>query len=131
MKYSNRLCNQMRIIVGIGSNDAAAENKIAAAVDEMRGLGFNLTITRNVSSRDIRGGETTYFNALAMFDAEIERELLEAVLKTIEDKLGRDRENPVEVAVDLDLLAYGTDISPELMDRSYNRLLVADLLARG
>lgn len=46
-----------------------------------------------------------YFNALAELDATLDRTALHARLRAIEAELGRRRDVPGEVAIDLDILA--------------------------
>ena len=50
-----------------------------------------------------------YFNALAELDSALDHVALHARLRTIEADLGRRRDVPAEVAIDLDILASHVD----------------------
>jgi 2-amino-4-hydroxy-6-hydroxymethyldihydropteridine diphosphokinase len=94
------------VYVGVGSNHDPARNLRAAVVllqDQVRVL----TVSP-VYETEATGGATggaSYLNAVVIVDTEMTPPELEArVLKPIEKLLGRSKEDPAVVAIDLDVL---------------------------
>lgn len=93
-----------RWLLLLGSNLDEPE-RVERALAELAALGTvsSLTPVRRMPARG--DASRHYYNALVVLDSGSERATLIASLKRIESRLGRKRDQPGEVAIDIDLLA--------------------------
>ena len=109
----------MQILLGIGSNQHAEEN-IVAAMRRLEALlpGVRFSCARIFPSA--QGGDVPpYTNLAAVAETELTQAELKQHLRVIEAELGRDRNTPNCVAIDLDILAYGNTSDPDLVACEY------------
>jgi 2-amino-4-hydroxy-6-hydroxymethyldihydropteridine diphosphokinase len=97
-----------RWLLLLGSN-LPQDDCVAAALEQLAQLGTvsSLTPIRRFPSHD--GGRGDYFNALAALTSELDAAVLAERLKRLEIALGRRRDIPGQVAIDLDILAGEDD----------------------
>ncbi len=125
----------MQVILGIGSNCNAAAN-ISAAKACLEALLPGIQFSRIWQFPAAQGGNVPpYANLAAIANTRLSQEELKQQLRRIEDSLARDRNTPDIVTIDLDILALGNLIvpelhipSPELLTRSFFLLPAAKLL---
>ncbi|GAB1262515.1 2-amino-4-hydroxy-6-hydroxymethyldihydropteridine diphosphokinase [Aurantivibrio plasticivorans] len=98
------------VYVGLGSNCNRVEN-IERALDALRKLDSNLITSKfyeSASHSPVAGQHPSpYYNGAAKLTCEYSPEKIKSVLTDIENALGRNRQNPAVVTMDIDLLLYG------------------------
>lgn len=98
------------ILIGIGSNDQP-ERAICQAEQALRNAFGELRLSRVLRTAPLDGRGPDYLNAVALVHSDKSPAEIVAMLKTIEDRLGRVRTHPAgtapRIAIDLDLLIAG------------------------
>jgi 2-amino-4-hydroxy-6-hydroxymethyldihydropteridine diphosphokinase len=97
-----------RWLLLLGSN-LPHDGCVSAALARLAQLGTTVALTpiRRFPPHD--GGRGDYFNALATLASELDAAALAERLKELEAALGRRRDLPGQVAIDLDILAGEDD----------------------
>jgi len=126
------------ILIGIGSNDQP-EHAIHQATQALRETFGKVTLARILRTAPLDGRGPDYLNTVALVHSDKTPDEIKALLKAIEDRLGRLRQQPPDaiprIAIDLDLLIVG-DIcddalklpSPDLTERPFCLYPAAELL---
>lgn len=94
-----------RIYLSIGSNFNREKN-IKSALQELKQQFGKCQLSSVYQNPAIDGKGGDYFNLVAGFDAELEVLELFTLFRAIEATLERDRSNPNQVSIDLDILLY-------------------------
>lgn len=121
-----------RWLLLLGSNqDSDASMRAALAQLAVHGAATLLTPIRRFPSDD--GRRRDYYNALVQWNHAGDDAQMPARIRQMEQALGRDRGNPDEVAIDIDVLARFVDdrwhVHPHAMEkREFDRALVIVLL---
>ena len=100
------------IIIGLGSNcDSRRQLDLAAG---MLAEAFSaVRISEYMETEPLSGKGPKYLNAVASARTDMGPMEAKALLREMERRLGRDRRDPLLVAMDLDLLALGDLVLPE------------------
>ncbi|NMA45927.1 MAG: 2-amino-4-hydroxy-6-hydroxymethyldihydropteridine diphosphokinase [Lentisphaerae bacterium] len=126
------------ILIGIGSNEQP-ERAVRQAEQALRDAFGEVTLSRILRTAPLDGRGPDYLNAVALVYSDKTPAELNTLLKTIEDRLGRQRQQPANaiprIAIDLDLLLVG-DIcddslklpAAELTERPFCLFPAAELL---
>ncbi len=97
-----------RWLLLLGSNQPQ-DSTLRAALKRLGSLGATQALTPIEHLRPASGTGPWYFNALIALQADLPREALRETLRRIEAELGRDRNDPARVAIDIDLLGSQQD----------------------
>jgi 2-amino-4-hydroxy-6-hydroxymethyldihydropteridine diphosphokinase len=84
------------------------DERLRAALDRLAELGTPTPLTA-IEQFPSHSGGGPYYNALVRLDTALDRTALRERLRTLEAMLGRRRDGPGEVAIDVDLLAHHID----------------------
>jgi len=101
-------------LIGLGSNRGDRRENLARAVDSLRGETSVQIVaqSRAIETAPVGGppGQTPFLNATVLLETSLDPEALLAVLRRIEERLGRRRvERWGPRIIDLDLLLYGRE----------------------
>ena len=123
------MSNQTEVIIGLGSNINANHN-IPKAVDELQLLGDLLQMSEVMVTAPIGiTDQEDFSNAVVLMRITNSYEALNAALKAIEDKMGRDRTRPKfgPREIDLDIVMFDHEI---VDDDYYSRAFLQTLVAQ-
>ena len=109
----------MRLLLGIGSNQDA-EKHLRLAKERLALLLPGIRFSRTYVFAATQGPQVpAYHNLAAIAETSLERAPLKTALRALEEDLGRNRNTPDTVAIDLDILALGDEVSPALCAHDY------------
>ncbi|NLE54715.1 MAG: 2-amino-4-hydroxy-6-hydroxymethyldihydropteridine diphosphokinase [Lentisphaerae bacterium] len=126
------------ILIGIGSNDYP-ERAIGKAEQALRDAFGEVSLSHVLRTAPLDGRGPDYLNAVALVHSDRTPTEIIAILKAIEDRLGRQRQQPTDaiprIVIDLDLLIAGDvcdgslDLpAPDLTERPFCLFPAAELL---
>jgi GTP cyclohydrolase-4 len=118
-----------RVYIGIGSNLGDRQANILAALQRLRARASIERVSAFYESPPA-GGATgpAFLNIAAELQTELERETFERALTDIQLALGRTSNVRLEARpIDIDILAFGDDVHPELAQRQYNAVPLAEI----
>lgn len=126
------------ILIGIGSNDQP-ERAISQAKQALREAFGQVRLSRVLRTAPLDGRGPDYLNAVALVHSDKTPAEITAQLKTIENRLGRQHQQPPDaiprIAIDLDLLVAGNTCddslklpAPDLTERPFCLFPAAELL---
>jgi len=110
-----------RWLLQLGSN-LPTDAVLHSALQRLGGLGAVEVLAPPQRLAPAGGQGPDYVNALVSLDCPLDREALHPALRQIESDLGRDRNDPQRVAIDIDLLA---------LDEGHGWLADTRALAKG
>ncbi len=100
------------IIIGLGSN-CNPRRQLDLAAEMLEEAFGEIKLSEYMETEPLSGKGPRYLNAVASARTDMGPMEAKALLGEIERMLGRDRQNPLLVAIDLDLLALGGLVLPE------------------
>ena len=121
------------VLISLGSN-CGGPGKLREAVALLRCAFGKVEATSPEETAPLQGTGPSYFNAVALAETDLPACEVKQLLRRMEAQLGRNRDTPGIVAIDLDLLAYGELVdaglklpSPDLAERPFCLLPAASL----
>lgn len=125
--------NTVYAVIGLGSNIQADEN-IPQSIEELRQIAEVVKVAEVMTTQPIGITEQNDFsNSAVLIKVSMSFEALNRQLKSIEDKLGRDRSRPKygPREIDLDIVVYDDKITDEDYDsRDFLKKLVGQVWSK-
>ncbi len=125
--------NTVYAVIGLGSNIQADEN-IPQSIEELRQIAEVVKVAEIMTTQPIGITEQNDFsNSAVLIRVSMSFEALNRQLKSIEDKLGRDRSRPKygPREIDLDIVVYDDKITDEDYDsRDFLKKLVSQVWSK-
>ncbi len=125
--------NTVYAVIGLGSNIQADEN-IPQSIEELRQIVEVVKVAEVMTTQPIGITEQNDFsNSAVLIRVSMSFEALNRQLKSIEDKLGRDRSRPKygPREIDLDIVVYDDKITDEDYDtRDFLKKLVGQVWSK-
>ncbi len=125
--------NTVYAVIGLGSNIQADEN-IPQSIEELRQIAEVVKVAEIMTTQPIGITEQNDFsNSAVLIRVSMSFEALNRQLKSIEDKLGRDRSRPKygPREIDLDIVVYDDKITDEDYDtRDFLKKLVGQVWSK-
>lgn len=101
------------LLLGLGSN-SNAEYNIESAMRKLQTIFGCVVFTQPMRTAPISGKGPAYLNAVASVQTDLSADEIKKQLKKIEEEQGRNKKTPEIVSIDIDILALGQQIIPEM-----------------
>ena len=120
------------VYIGIGSNLGDRQANILAALQRLRAYARIGPVSSFYESEPADGaGGPAFLNVAAELDTDLDREAFERILRDVESAVGRIGTTRLQARpIDIDLLAFGDWLHPQLAQRSYNAVPLAEIAPR-
>ena len=119
----------MNVYIGIGSNLGDRQSNILAALQRLRGYVRIGRVSSFFESEPAHGADgPAYLNVAAELETTLARPDLERIFRQVELAVGRINRTPLRARpIDIDLLAFGEYVQPNLANRPYNAVPLAEI----
>lgn len=119
----------MRVLVGIGSNLGDRQANILAALQRLRRKSRVVTVSSFFESAPAEGAAGPEFlNVAAELETELDRQAFDEFARDVEVSVGRPGKQRLAARpIDIDLLAAGDYVHPNLAQRPYNLIPLAEI----
>ncbi|HET9393273.1 MAG TPA: GTP cyclohydrolase MptA [Candidatus Rubrimentiphilum sp.] len=119
----------MRVHVGIGSNLGDRQANILAALQRLRRKSRVVAVSSFFESAPAEGAEgPPFLNLAAQLETPLDRGGFEEFARAVEAAIGRAGKRRLEArAIDIDVLAAGDYVHPQLARRPYNLIPLAEI----
>jgi GTP cyclohydrolase-4 len=117
------------VYIGIGSNLGDRQSNILAALQRLRAYARIGRISSFFESPAQDGAQgPAFLNVAAELETTLEREPFEHRLRDVESAVGRLSNTRLAARpIDIDVLAFGDDVHPQLAQRPYNAVPLAEI----
>ncbi|MHB8146568.1 MAG: GTP cyclohydrolase MptA [Vulcanimicrobiaceae bacterium] len=118
-----------RVYIGIGSNLGDRQSNILAALQRLRARTQILAVSALYESAPAEGATGPWFlNLAAELRTDLARTEFENVLANVQTAVGRtSRLRLAARPIDIDVLAFDGDVHPQLLERAYNLVPLAEI----
>ncbi len=118
-----------RVFIGIGSNLGDRQANVLAALQRLRARAEIVAISAFYEGAPGSGATgPQFFNVAAELRTELEREDFDAFSRAVETAVGRTSNRRLEARpIDIDVLVFDDALHPELKDRQYNAVPLAEI----
>jgi GTP cyclohydrolase-4 len=119
----------VRVHVGIGSNLGDRQANILAALQRLRRKSRVVAVSSFFESAPAEGAQgPSFLNVAAELETELERDNFEAFARGVELAVGRPGKQRLEARpIDIDVLSAGDYVHPQLAQRPYNLVPLAEI----
>jgi len=119
----------VNVYIGIGSNLGDRQANILAALQRLRAYAQIGNVSGFYESEPAHGAAgPAFLNIAAELDTALDRPDLERIFREVERAVGRISKTPLQARpIDIDLIAYGDWVQPNLKNRPYNAMPLAEI----